>query len=137
MKNLDRGRQRPERPSAAILSTKSANLEPRGPAHRQRGPRRSFDEAGANKGYRPPPGTLEKALKGEEKPRGLGTLEPDGYRPPNGTIEAVLRDDRPIFDRGKWNERRPPMALPGASKKQLEEELRQAVLNTAAMQKPE
>ena len=63
----------------------------------------------------------------------LGTLEPDGYRPPPDTIAKVLRDhDRPVFDRGRIGgdfERNI-----GTSKRDLKDQLREAVLNTAAMQ---
>lgn len=87
--------------------------------------------------YRPPPGTVEKALNGGAKPK-LGTLEPAGYRPPPDTIKEMLAGDRPIFDRSPIHERprfRPHE--PKQSKADLEAELRQAVLNTIARQKVE
>lgn len=80
--------------------------------------------------YRPPPlPTRAKTFR-----QGPGRLEGNGYRPPTGTIaKAILdevEDDRPVFDRGGQFSERRPNQQPVLSKRQLEEELRRAVANT-------
>jgi hypothetical protein len=86
--------------------------------------------------YRPPPSTLEKALRKDEpsgRPfrHGSGYVDRNGYRPPKGTIEAVLDDDdRPVMDRGGQFSDRRRSEKPVLSKRNLEDELRRAVANT-------
>ncbi len=92
--------------------------------------------------YRPPPDAYAKELADEEKPAPpLGRMERDGYRPPADTIRKILEEDepdsRPVMDRGGTFSGPKPREWPQPKKKvDLQEELRQAVANTAKMPLP-
>jgi hypothetical protein len=86
--------------------------------------------------YRPPPGTIEKVLR-DDATRNLGRLEPNGYRPPADAIAKELADDDPVFDRGRFNFRKPREDTFESSREQANRMLREAAANTAKLQPPQ
>lgn len=72
-----------------------------------------------------------------KEPQAIGTLEPGGFRPAPGTYEKALaedRDDDSVFDRGSIASKvaRRQVYAPPKSKREMADDLRRAVENTAA-----
>lgn len=91
----------------------------------------------------PPPykfGPLPPARKDETPAQRAGHLEPGGWRPAPGTYEKVLEDDadedEPVFDRGALGGSKPRSAPVVKSRRQMAEDLAEAVRNTAAKTPP-
>ncbi len=66
-------------------------------------------------------------------------IDRGGLRPASDAIRKVLEDDaddRPVFDRGSLADSRPPRWSLPTGKRQMEEDLAQAVRNTAAKTPP-
>lgn len=91
-----------------------------------------------------PPGRHSTAVKAKRPSPGAGRLESGGYRPAEGTIEAILEDDADdaasdaVFDRGTISPNMKRARWPDQlkSRREMDEDLRQAVLNTAKMTPP-